>query len=410
MRPAAKLQHGRSGEARNPLRIAAETRGFTALLGLFAALPALSIDISAPTLALLPQALETSRVVAGLTLSLFMVGFAAGQWSGGHLSDRTGRRPVLLAALGCFTLASIACTASTSGVALVASRLVQGLGAGACSVQSFAMVQDLFAGDAARTKRSYVAVVFGAVPILAPALGSLLIDLAGWRTVHAVLALAGAALLSVTWLAVGESRRIDRTVAAPTLGRTAARLLGDSRFVGLTLANALSYGCIFAYIAGSPVVIIAQMRLSSMVFAAIFAATAAALTAGAWTSGRLSRRGLSATTLLDSSLGVAACAAIALAAATFSGITSGSVLLPLLLLVLFARGAIAPNLQHLAIERWRDQAGTASAALGVLQLLSGALASAVVAVLLPILGASAVALPMALLAGAALIIWRWARP
>ncbi len=391
------------------MRIAAEARAFTALLGLFAALPALSIDISAPTLALLPQALGTSRIVAGLTLSLFMVGFAAGQWSGGRLSDRAGRRPVLLAGLSGYTIASIACTVSMSGAALVISRFVQGFGAGACSVQSFAIVQDLFEGDAARAKRSYVTVVFGAVPILAPALGSLLTGLAGWRAVHGILALAGGSLLAVTWAGVGESRRIDRAVNAPALARTAVRLLGDSRFVGLTLANALSYGGIFAYIAGSPVVIIAQMRLSSMVFAGIFAATAAALTAGAWTSGRLSRRGFGAAALLDANLGVAAAASIALAGVSLAGVTSGLVLLPLLLVVLFARGAIAPNLQHLAIERWRDQAGTASAALGVSQLVSGALASAAVAVLLPDLGASAVAVPMALLAGAALIIWRWAR-
>lgn len=410
MQPEPEGQERKSGQARKPLRIAAETRAFTALLGLFAALPALSIDISAPTLALLPRALGTSRIVAGLTLSLFMVGFAAGQWSGGRLSDRLGRRKVLLAALGCFTLASIACTASTSGAALVAARLVQGIGAGACSVQSFAIVQDLFEGDAARTKRSYVAVVFGAVPILAPALGALLIDLAGWRAVHAVLALGGALLLAVTWLGVSESRRIGRADQAPAPARFAARLLGDSRFVGITLANALSYGGIFAYIAGSPVVIIARMKLPALVFAAIFAATAIALTAGAWTSGRLSRRGFAASALLDSSLGAAAVAALALAASSLAGITSGAVLLPLLLVVLFTRGVIAPNLQHLAIERWQDQAGTASATLGVSQLVSGALASALVAVLLRNLGASAVAIPMALLAASALVVWRWARP
>jgi MFS transporter, DHA1 family, multidrug resistance protein len=388
------------------LRIAPESFAFTFLLGLLAALPAVSIDISAPTLVLLPKALQTSTTVAGFTLSFFMIGFASGQLSGGRLSDRSGRRPVLLAGLCCFTAASIACTLSPSGPALVVSRLFQGLGAGACSVLSFAVVQDLFEGDAARAKRSYVTVVFGAVPMLAPALGAALIAFAGWRAVHGVLAIAGGILSIIIWLGVAESRRAGLELFASVSAHEVVRLRDDPWFVRLTLANALSYGCIFAYIAGSPVVIIGEMRLPSVVFAAVFASTAAALTAGAWTSGRLIRRGFGAATLLGPSLSVAAAATLALAMAGLAGVMSGAILLPLLLPVLFARGIIAPNLQHLAIERRQEQAGSASAAVGVSQLLSGALGSALVAALLPSLGMSAVAIPMALFAASALVVWR----
>jgi DHA1 family bicyclomycin/chloramphenicol resistance-like MFS transporter len=182
-------------------------------------------------------------------------------------------------------------------------------------------------------------------------------------------------------------------------------LRDDSRFVGLAVANALSYGCIFAYIAGSPVVIIGLMRLSSAIFAAVFACTAAALTAGAWTSGRLSRRGFQAAALLGPALCAAAAAALAVAVTGLGRIGSGVILLPPLLVILFTRGIIAPNLQHLAIERRQEQAGAASAAVGVSQLLSGALGSAVVAALLPYWGLSAVAIPMALFAISALIVW-----
>lgn len=389
------------------MRIVPESFAFTLLLGVFAALPALSIDISAPTLALLPKALATSTTVAGLTLSFFMIGFALGQLGGGRLSDRSGRRPVLLAGLCCYTLASVACALSPSGPALAGSRFVQGLGAGACSVLSFAMVQDLFEGDAARAKRSYVTVVFGAVPMLAPALGSLLSGFAGWRSVHGILAIAGGALAVVTWLGVAESRCADVELFAPATASGVVRLRDDSGFVGLALSNALSYGGVFAYIAGSPIVIIDQMGLSSAVFAAVFACTAAALTLGAWTSGRLSRRGFGAANLVGLALGAAVAATLAFAIAGVAGITSGAILLPPLLVALFTRGISAPNLQHLAIERRGEQAGTASAAVGVSQLLSGALASAAVAVFLPDLGLSAVAIPMALLAAAALVVWRW---
>jgi DHA1 family bicyclomycin/chloramphenicol resistance-like MFS transporter len=114
--------------------------------------------------------------------------------------------------------------------------------------------------------------------------------------------------------------------------------------------------------------------------------------------------------LLGLSLKVAAAATLVLAAACLAGVTSGAILLPLLLITLFTRGVIAPNLQHLAIERRREQAGAASAAVGVSQLLWGALTSAAVAFLLPNFGTSAVAMPMALLAAAALVQWYWISP
>jgi DHA1 family bicyclomycin/chloramphenicol resistance-like MFS transporter len=387
------------------LRIAPTSFAFTALLGLFAALPALSIDVSAPTLALLPHALDTSRTVAGLTLSLFMVGFALGQLGGGSLSDGYGRRPVLLGGLANFTLAGIACGLSLSGEVLAISRLVQGFGAGVCSVIAFAMVQDLFEGDAARAKRSYVTTIFAIVPILAPALGSLLTDLFGWRSVHWVLALGGGSLFAFTWAGVAESRQTGLTIFAGGSRSIMVRLWNDPPFVRITLANAFSYGAIFAYIAGSPVVVMGQMGYSSAVFAAVFACTAAALAAGAWTNGRLTRRGIGAAALIGPSLFIAAIATLAVAILSLFESTAGAFLIPLLLAVFFTRGITAPNLQHLAIERQRERAGSASAAVGVSQLLSGALASAVVALLLQYLGPGAVAVPMAMLAVSAFIVW-----
>jgi MFS transporter, DHA1 family, multidrug resistance protein len=393
------------------VRIAPTTFAFTVLLGTLAALPALSIDISAPTLVLLPEALDTSATVAGLTLSLFMAGFALGQLGGGRLSDRHGRRPVLLTSLVCYTVAGIACALSLSGAALLTFRLLQGIGAGACSVLAFAMVQDLFEGDQARSKRSYVTVVFGVVPIFAPALGAWLAHLAGWRAVHGILALAGALLVIVVWWGVAESNPGQRRATAVGYGTTdPVRFRDDRQFISFAAVNALSYGAIFAYIAGSPVVIIGQMGLPSSTYAGLFACTAAALTAGAWTSGGLSRRGFGAIALLGPSLTIAAASALALAGVSLGHIASASVLVPLLLVILFSRGVTAPNLQHLAIERWREHAGTASAAIGVSQLVAGALTSAAVAVLLPNFGQLAVAAPMAALTLTAAALWWWTRP
>ena len=389
------------------MQIPTHTLAFTILLGVLAALPALSIDISAPTLLQLPLSLHTTTFTAGLTLSLFMAGFALGQFGGGRISDRSGRRPVLLAGLACFTTAALACALAVSGPVLVGFRLVQGVGAGMCSVLAFAMIQDAFEGDAARSKRSYVTLILSLAPLLAPAIGSVLTGLFGWRSVHSVMALGGGLLLIVCWFAVAETIG-TRTLSRPVSGaKPLARAWLERRFIGITIANALSYGCIFAYIAGSPVVIMGQMGLSPTVFASVFACTAASLSAGAWTSGMLSRRGFPAATLLRPSLIVFAAAAILVAAASLAGAAGMAFLLPPLLVVLFTRGIIGPNLQHLAIERKREQAGMASAVVGILQLSSGAIASAVVAALLPHLGSSAVSGPMAVLAFGAVLVWWW---
>ena len=392
------------------MRIAPKSLAFTILLGFLAALPVLSIDISAPTLVLLPEALDTSTVVAGLTLSLFMVGFAIGQCAGGWSSDRSGRRPVLLVSLTCYVIAGIACAASPTGAALISSRFVQGLGAGACSVLAFAIVQDLFEGDMARAKRSFVSVVFGVVPLLAPALGAWLSEWLDWRAVHWTMALAGSALLVVIVWFFQESRPKPTGATVGVMPTKLARLHDDHRFVAFAAINALSYGCIFAYIAGSPILMIDHMGLTASTFAALFACTAAALTMGALISGRLSRRGVRADVLIRASLAVAAaatCTLVVLSVTPIDADVSVSSWLVLLVLVItfFCRGVTAPNLQHIAVERWRDQAGTASAAVGVSQLLVGASTSAVVAVLLPRFGQLAVTVPMALCAAAALVLW-----
>ena len=128
-----------------------------------------------------------------------------------------------LGGLACFAVAGAACALATSGTMLIISRLIQGFGAGACAVIAFAMIQDLFEGDAARAKRSYVTVIFVAVPMLAPALGSVLMNSFGWRSVFDVLAIAGALLLVVTWIGVAESRLL-----ATTAGRRSSHHLANA--------------------------------------------------------------------------------------------------------------------------------------------------------------------------------------
>lgn len=383
------------------MHIAPERKLFTVLLGILAGLPALSIDISSPTLVELPAALATTTFVAGLTLSLFMLGFALGLMLGGRISDRIGRRPVLLSALSTFIVSGIACALSQSGLLLVAARFLQGAGAGGCSVLAYAMVQDLFEGEAARSKRSYITVILGVVPVLAPALGAGLSALAGWRSVYVILIVAGALLFIFSASALDESLR-RRT---PEPGAVYVRLRDDRRFVRIALINGLSYGSLFAYIAGVPVVTMGQLGLSATIYAGLFACTALSLSAGAWTSVRLGRFGFGASQMAWPALAAQAAATVAIALAGELSVHKALLLTPMLLACFFARGIAAPNLIHLAMAGRTNDAGLASATIGVVQLVCASFGSAVVAALLPHFQAPAVSVPMALMAGTAAILW-----
>ncbi len=388
------------------LTIPPETFRFTVVLGLLAALPSLSIDISAPTLLAVQSQLLAPSGVVGLTITLFMIGFALGQFGAGPLSDRYGRRPVLLIGLTGYTASAVGCAMAGSVESLVGWRLLQGVAAGACAVLAFAMIRDLFEGDLARSKRSYVTVVFGLAPMLAPSLGAWVLGRAGWRPIYVILAIGGLTLLTAVVLCIAESRSIVPPVRQP-LRHAYGRVLSDRRFVGVAAVNALSFGGMFAYIAGSPIMLMGSLGVSAGSYGLIFASTAGALTAGAWVSGRCAVQGIAPERLLLVSLTMAAVSAVCLTLLLAVGQGSLGWVVPLLVVNLFCRGLVAPNVQHMALEPLREHAGTAAAAVGVMQILTGALSSGLVAVLVPVFGPLGMAGVMALLALASLLLWLW---
>ena len=381
---------------------------FTIVLGLLAAVPSLSIDITAPTLLTVQQQLSAPAGTVGLTITLFMLGFAAGQFGSGPLSDRYGRRPILLVGLTVYTLAAATCALSASISQLLASRLLQGVAAGSCTVLAFAMIRDLFEGEAARRKRSYVTVVFGIAPMLAPSLGAWILDHSGWRSVYLVLAAGGVALLTTSLLCIAESRR-PLDLNAMSLPRAYKEVLSSRNFRQLSLLNAFSFGGMFGYISGSPLVLMGSYHLSAEAYGAVFASTAAALTFGAWLSGRSIFVVMSPDTILRAGIiGGVLSAAVLLLTMCF-GQPSLVVLVPLLLINMAARGLVSPNAQHLALEPMADQAGTAAAAIGVMQILMGALASLVVSVLVPVMGPLGMGVVMAALAMCSGLLY-WSMP
>ncbi len=354
---------------------------FTLLIAALAALPPLAIDMSLPATDRIGAALHAPPSQTGMTLSLFMAGFALAQLGLGPLSDRFGRRLPLIATCALFAVSGFVCAFAGGIGALLVWRFVQGAGAGGATVLAFAMVRDLFEGSQARTRMATVSAVMTAAPMLSPSVGALILQLSDWRMIFLVLALAGLALVVVIGLKVAESLRAadPAALALRPLLRNYARALTHRASVGHSLLGALSFGCLFAYVSGSPFVFIGVLGLSTGWFSLLFATCALGLTAGSLLCGRLTNVGVTPHRLLAAGVVGQAAFSLALLGLALFGAFGVWEALPLIVLANIAMGVISPLAVHGAMEPFPDMAGVASAVRGCMQMLGGAAASALVA-------------------------------
>jgi len=264
---------------------------------------------------------------------------------------------------------------------LLVWRFFQGAGAGGATVLAFAMVRDLFEGAAARSRMATISAVMTAAPMLAPSIGALILRLADWRMIFFVLALAGLALVSVIGFNVDESLG-ETDPAALDIGsllRNYGRALTHRASVGNSLLGALSFGCLFSFVSGSPFVFIGVLGLSTGWFALLFATCALGITAGSLLCGRLVNLGMEPRRLLAAAVIAQATVSFVLLALALAGVFRVATALPLLVVNNMAAGVLSPLAVHGAMEPFGDMAGVASAVRGCLQMIGGAAASALVA-------------------------------
>jgi DHA1 family bicyclomycin/chloramphenicol resistance-like MFS transporter len=363
------------------MHIRPASTAFTLLLSFLVALPSFGIDMSLPALTATGASLGVAPARAGLTMSLFMLGFAVAPLFYGPASDRYGRKPVVLFACTLFIIAGIGCASAQSLAALLAWRVVQGAGAGASMTLALAIIRDLFEGQAARTKLSYVTIVMMVVPMIAPTAGAALLALGGWRAIHGVLAGVGLLLLLAMLLGFTESARIDpaNRLRPSVIARNYRRVLTHLLCLGYILVAAAGFGALFAYVSGSSLYLINIVGLSPREYGLVFAATSLAIMSGALLSGRLSRRGVAPFYPLTTGLALAAVSAVLLLAMALAGWMPLALVISLLVLANLAFGLIAPNAMQAAMQPLPDIAGAAGAATGIIQMTMGAVASGLVA-------------------------------
>ncbi len=378
------------------------------------ALPALSTDMALPALTNIGEDLNVSAASAALTLSLFLVGFALAPLAYGPLSDRYGRRPILLFGNVLFTVACLACAVAPSLEVLLICRVIQGIGAGAASVMSLTIVRDLFEGHVARARLSYVASARIVAPMIGPTLGGWVIFFADWRAIFAVMALAGALVTIITYLGLDETRPANSVAASGSLSSLLSSyklVLSNPLCLGNSLVNGLTFGCQFAYITGSPLLMMNILGMSAQAFGVVFALTAFGIMVASFANGRLNARGVSPHKLLATGLVLSSSTAVLLAVMGFAGYTPVWLLVPLLMLNTFSFGMIAPNASHAVVEPVPEAGGVASAVVSFIMMSVGAFAGVLVTALFDGHTARAMTGIMAVCALSALSLYVfWVRP
>jgi DHA1 family bicyclomycin/chloramphenicol resistance-like MFS transporter len=239
------------------MKLRPDTLAMTAMLAMLTALGPLSTDFYLPSLPEIVRVMGTDVAGAQATLSSFLFGFAAGQIIWGPLSDRIGRKPILLAGLGLFALATLACAFSPSIGALTGARALQALGASGPIVLGRAMVRDLYEGPRAGKELARMGMIMGLVPAVAPVIGGVLQVAFGWRSTF-IASLIFALGLTVAIVAVMPETLRQRTPQPLTLKAIFGGygiLLRNRAFRVYVALTALAYAGLFAFISGSSFVL-----------------------------------------------------------------------------------------------------------------------------------------------------------
>ena len=357
------------------------TTGFFRLalvLGLISAIGPFAIDMYLPALPTIGADLDASAMAVQMSLVVVFLSFAIGPLVVGPLADMHGRKPVMYGGLAVFAAASIGAALAPDVEWLIFFRLLQGLGASSGMVVPRAIVRDLHRGADAARLMSLLMLVFSISPILAPLTGSLIIEAFGWRAVFWAVTIAAAAALALLALALEETRpaalRGDSSFAAAWEGYKV--LAGDRNFLGLSLIGGFGLASFFVYLANSSFVIIDHYGMSPFVYSLFFSVNAVSFFGVSQMSGRLIER-----FGLHRVVRIAVFGFSGMLVAMWAGMAAGFGSLAFMSATLFVAngflGLVIPTTSVLAMEEHGAIAGTASALMGTLHMVTGVIAMTV---------------------------------
>lgn len=355
------------------MRLRPDTLAMTAVLAMLTALGPLSTDFYLPSLPDIVRAMETDVSGAQATLSAFLFGFAAGQVVWGPLSDRLGRRPVLLIGLGLFIVMTLACAFAPSIEALIGARFAQALGASGPIVLGRAMVRDLYDGPRAGRELARMGMIMGIVPAIAPVIGGVLQTAFGWRSTFLASLLFALALLAIVVTILPETlrQRAPDRLSVLAIIRGYRLLLQNRPYRVYVALTSIAFAGLFAFISGSSFVLMGVYGLSAPAYGLSFGFAVLGFILGTIIAQRLvGRRGLDGVI----AIGVTCLAAGGLAMLVCVGAGFGGPLGVIGPMALYTCGIglVMPQAQAAAMMPFPDRAGAASSLTGLCQMLLSA--------------------------------------
>jgi len=267
----------------------APTWALAVLLACLSMLGPFSIDTYLPAFTGISRAIGATPVEMQQTLSAYLFGFAVMNLFHGAMSDSFGRRPVILAGLVVFTVASVGCALSQHVGVLVLFRALQGMSAGAGVVISRAVIRDMFPQADAQRVMAQVTIYFGVAPAVAPMVGGWLFIHTGWHSIFWLLAAIGIALFVAIARLLPETLHVThrQPFNAAHLLRGYWSLGSNPRFLTLALASGIPFNGMFLYVLSTPVFLGESLHLGPGEFFWFFLLTIGGIVAGAWCSGRM---------------------------------------------------------------------------------------------------------------------------
>ena len=350
------------------------------VLGTLIALGALGIDMYLPAFPAIAESFGVDEGKVQFSLVSYFVALALGQMFYGPASDHIGRRLPLLFGFTLFILASAGCALAPSIDVLIAMRFLQGIGACAGMVIPRAIVRDLRSGEDAARLFALMLLVLGVSPILAPLLGSLLLDWGlPWQAPFWFLTAFGVSCLVLIVFLLEETNPPERRSAGGVgmAFRNYGSLLVDRRFVVTALVGGFSQAVVFAYLAGSPFVYLTLHHVSNKIYSLLFALNAIGLIGSAQTNVFMIRR-FGAIRLILLATTAQSLAALTLLASTVLHFDAVTTIAVCLFFCVSCQGLIGPITSMLSLEPHPKKAGAASALMGSLQYACGAVSSMMV--------------------------------
>ncbi len=375
------------------------------LLACLSAIGPFAIDTYLPAFAGIAESIQSSDAQMQQTLSAYLLAFGAANLFHGPLSDRFGRKPVIIGGLLLFGLASVGCALARSIEWLVVWRVVQGISAGAGTVIGRAVIRDLFPPTEAQRMMSLVTMIFGVAPALAPLIGGWLFIGLGWESIFWFLVAYAWILAAATHRYLPESLSPERrqSIAVRPLARSYLQLLSNRRCLLLAFASGVPFNAFFLYILSAPAFLGHVLDLRPEQFFLLFVFSISGIMLGAWTSGRLAGRVRPARQVQIgfALMGIVACVNV-LTSISFDPSVKWS-LLPILFMSL-GWAILMPAITLMILDLFPERRGMASSLQSVVSSAASAFAAGVISPWV-MFSSVAMAVASAVLTGVGVISW-----